>query len=180
MELLARAGVLGLPQAPPPIFVVGLLAPCHPEDGRCDAWVDGWVYEENSGLVEAANAGWFALACEHGLFGEDQEFLLAVPAEQQDDDGDEVFEWRRVRLLDEWDLVGAGAELLGSGSERPKMSMSSLDGSIVMRITTYPSGVSSIVLPEPWRAATVRSHMGRIAELAAQANRADVPTPPGR
>ncbi|MFC4117079.1 hypothetical protein [Nonomuraea zeae] len=41
--------------------------------------MDGWVDEETPGLVEQADAGWFALAAEHGLFGPDREFLLGVP-----------------------------------------------------------------------------------------------------
>ncbi|HEX5114836.1 MAG TPA: hypothetical protein VFW65_06535 [Pseudonocardiaceae bacterium] len=173
-ELLAAAGVTVLPgdvpPAPPPLVMVSVLVSCRSEDGRTDAWVDGWVHEENPDLVERANAGWFGLATEHGLFGTDREFLLGVP----DDDGGRVLGWRRVRLRGEWDLVGAGAELLGSGAGRPEMTMSSLDGTVVMRISTYQSGVSSIVIAQPWRAPRLRGFMERLVELAARPDQAGV------
>jgi hypothetical protein len=53
--------------------------------------------------------------------------------------------------------------------------VSSLDGGIAVRGTTYQKGVTSIVVPEPWRAPTIRTCMERIVDLAAQTNRADVP-----
>lgn len=117
---------------------------------------------------------WFELAGGSGLFGSDREFLLGVPA-RLDAEGDEVFEWRRVRLLPEWDLVGAGARVLGSGPGRPEYRMASLDGRSVMQISTYQAGVSSIALWEPWRAITISTHMQRIVELAELEKRADVP-----
>ncbi|QLE73092.1 hypothetical protein FGW37_17160 [Streptomyces rectiverticillatus] len=101
--------------------------------------------------MEAANAGWFALACEHGVFGPEREFLLALPS------GEDGTEWRRVRLLDAWDLMG-------EGSACGEFLMSSLDGRVAMRGTTYQRGVSSIVVPEPWRAPTIRTYMDRISE----------------
>lgn len=110
--LLRAAGLQLLPgevpAGPPPLTAVGLLATCGPTDGRRDAWVDGWVDEETPGLVEQANTGWFALAVEHGLFGPDREFLLGVPEGDDDEDGYDTSRWRRVRLLKEWDLAGAG------------------------------------------------------------------------
>lgn len=178
--LLRAAGLQLLPgEVPagaPPLTAVGLLATCAPEDGRRDAWVDGWVDEETPGLVEQANAGWFALAAEHGLFGPDREFLLGVPVGDDSGDGYDTSQWRRVRLLEEWDLVGAGAEtgLLGSRAGRPEFRMCSLDGRVPVQGTTYQSGVTSIVVTELWRAPSICLYMERQVERVQQSNRADV------
>jgi hypothetical protein len=179
-ELLRRAGLQllpgGVPADPVPLYVVSLLPSCRPEDGRRDAWVDGWVDEETPGLVEQANGGWFSLVSEYGLFGREREFLLGVPVGDDEEDWD-TSQWRRVRLLDAWDLfgVGAGSGLLGSAAGRPEFRMSSLDGGVAVRGTTYEKGVTSIVVAEPWRAPTIRTHMEHIVDRAAQPNRADVP-----
>ncbi|MDT0345854.1 hypothetical protein [Streptomyces litchfieldiae] len=168
--LLRRAGLLllsgGLPPAPPPLAAVRMLVACRPDEGRRDGWVD----EENPGLVDAANEGWFALAREHGLFDPtEREFLLGVPTTEED------AEWRRAKLLDTWDLFGAGAAtgLLGSAAGRPEFVMSSLDGRAVMQGTTYHHGVTSIAMSELWRVPTVRAHMERIVAQVAQPNRRD-------
>ncbi|MFD8997893.1 hypothetical protein [Streptomyces abikoensis] len=172
-EQLRAAGLLllpgGVPPAPLPLKAAWLLAACGPGDGRKDAWVDGWVDEDVPGLEEEANKGWFALAVEQGLFGPEREFLVHVPF-----DGDSSG-WVRVRLLDEWDIMGAGAAsgLLGSGSGYPEFVMASLDGRVGMRGTTYQSGVSSIVVPEPWRAPTVYTYMNRLTERATQPDTLD-------
>jgi hypothetical protein len=179
-ELLHAAGLQllsgAVPAGAPPLTSVGLLSSCGPEDGRRDAWVDGWVNEETPGLVERANAGWLALAEEHGLFGPDREFLLGVQVGEEREDGYDTSRWQRVRLLEKWDLVGAGAEtgLLGSGAGRPGFRMCSLDGRVPVLGTTYQKGVTSIVVPELWRAPSMRRTMDRLVERAAHPNRADV------
>jgi len=182
---LRRAGLRmvegGMPGAPLPVLTAWLLAACSPyADGRRDSrtsgrpWLDGWLLT-HPGFVERANAAWFRLAEKYGLFGPGREFLLAGPA---CDDGDDAPAWRRVRLLDDWDLVGAGAAsgLLGSRAGCPEFVASSLDGRVAVQCTTEEDGVISIVTTEPWQAPTIRTHMARIIERAAlPPDRPDVP-----
>lgn len=81
-----------------------------------------------------------------------------------------------MRLLEDWDLIGAGSGSRLLGSPRagcPEFAMTSLDGRVAMRGTTYQSCVSSLVVPVPWLAPTVRRYMGRLAERVAQGEDTD-------
>ncbi|MEU4212313.1 hypothetical protein AB0F13_20330 [Streptomyces sp. NPDC026206] len=169
VKRLRRAGLQllpgGVPAVTTPPSVMSLLTTCGNEDRRRDAavdgeaWADGWL-EENPDFVPRANAVWHALAVEHQLFGPEGDFLLLVGRH-----------WRRVHLLDEWDLIGAGSasRLLGSATAGcPEFAMTSLDGRVALRGTTYQSCISSLVVPVPWLAPTVRAYMGRLGDRVAR------------
>ncbi|MER6347862.1 hypothetical protein ABT232_25890 [Streptomyces sp. NPDC001532] len=138
------------------------LQSCRPDEGRHEARTVLSDHGDRREFVAAANASWFGLAREHGLFGPEGEFLLGVPR------ADRPAEWCRVRLLDEWDLMGAGADagLFGSAAEGPCFLASSPDGRVVTQTRAHPWGVLSVALARPWRAPTVRRYMEWVVELA--------------
>ncbi|MGW2240538.1 hypothetical protein [Streptomyces sp. NPDC001759] len=105
-------------------------------------------------LLEKANADWYRLSVEAGLFAEtDRRFLLALAP---DEDGPET--WICVELQDSWDIMGRGASgPLGSGSCRPEFRMLSLDGSVLACGTTGESAISIFTLKEPRNSTVLRN-----------------------
>src|SRR3954469_21026919 len=91
-----------------PSFAAWTVTSRSPDEGRRDRTVG----LNTPDRVALANADWFALASEFGLFSADRQFLLSL--EIADDDkladgepGERV--WGLVELHDDWDVMGAGA-----------------------------------------------------------------------
>ncbi|MGW7319289.1 hypothetical protein [Streptomyces sp. NPDC054854] len=139
----------------PPI-VTGQAASCPPEEGRVEAMLD--VLEPQ--LQQKANADWYRLSVEGGLFTEtDRRFLLALRPGQ-----DRPARWFCVELQNEWDIMGKGAAgLLGSAPCRPEFSMLSLNGNVLCFATTWQHDISTSVLTSPHRSQVLR----RFAEWVA-------------
>jgi hypothetical protein len=170
-EPLRRAGLEvlegGVPRAPLPVFAVAATVGCGQETGRRDAYV-GFGEPD---LIGQANRGWYELAVSFGLFGADREFLLALPAHRYHPRVDlcQPYVWRRVRLLDDWDVMGAACGirrgrsvlgfddcLLGSRAGRPEFSMLSLDSTVSVVGTTWQGGIGSLAVPDPGDTEPVR------------------------
>ncbi|MER5204733.1 hypothetical protein [Streptomyces sp. NPDC002825] len=95
-----------------PPTVIGQ-APSVPfEDGRVEVSRDFL----DPLLQEKANADWYRLAVEGGLFSEtDRRFLIALSPGR-----DRLSRWHCVELQSEWDIMGKGADgLLGSAPTGP-------------------------------------------------------------
>ncbi|WP_328941732.1 hypothetical protein OG259_08720 [Streptomyces sp. NBC_00250] len=137
------------PEGLVPPVVTGQAASCPASDGRVEAMLD--VLEPQ--LHERANADWYRLAVEGGLFSEtDRRFLLAL--DTADDDG---LQWYCVELQPEWDIMGAGAAgPLGSAPCRPEFRMLSLDGNVLLFATTWEHAISTSVLKAPHRSRVLR------------------------
>ncbi|GAA3955451.1 hypothetical protein GCM10023085_42580 [Actinomadura viridis] len=156
-ERLRRCGLAprpGPPAAPLPSIVVGLAASCgrHEGDHRVDS---AQVPGEAPDRVTRLNRDWYDLASAHGLFDADREFLV------YDRDGAPS----RVRLLDDWDVMGeGGVGLFTYAPGHPELGMASLDGRVALVATTWGDGTaSSLVLIDPAKAPTVQRYMSRIA-----------------
>ncbi|BCL25108.1 hypothetical protein ACPCBX_25270 [Streptomyces tuirus] len=125
-------------------------APSVPsEDGRVEAMLDFLDPQ----LHEKANADWYRLSVEGGLFsGTDCRFLIALHPGQ-----DRLARWHCVELQSEWDIMGKGADgLLGSAPYRPEFSMLSLDGNVLCFATTWEHAISTSVLKAPHRSQVLR------------------------
>ncbi|MFB6511710.1 hypothetical protein ACFCW4_26195 [Streptomyces virginiae] len=140
-----------------PPYITGQAPSCPPDEGRVESVLD--VLDPL--LHEKANADWYRLAVEGGLFSEaDRRFLLPhKPVE-----GGPV-RWCCVELQDDWDIMGKGAAgLLGSAPLRPEFRMLSLDGNVLCFATTWQHSISTSVLTAPHRSRVLR----RFAEWVAQ------------
>ncbi|MFI1712675.1 hypothetical protein [Streptomyces litmocidini] len=157
----------GVPEAPLPVLAVGQTVSCGQETGRRDAYFD---FNEPD-LIGRANRGWYELATSFGLFDADREFLLALPARRYNPRVDlrQPYVWRRVRLLDDWDVMGAACGIrrgrsmlgfdecaLGSRAGRPEFAMLSLDSMVSVVGTTWQGGISSLAVPNPGDTEPVR------------------------
>jgi hypothetical protein len=111
-------------------------------------------------LWAEANAAWFRLARDGGLFGEDRRFLVAI--RQAVDDSAPDFWWASVELLDSWDVIGkdggAASGLLGPAANRPAFVMLSADGRVVLRVDSGETAVDLILVRDPERVALFREH----------------------
>lgn len=126
-------------------------------------------------LVERANQGWWDLAVSFRLLDGQREFLLALPAvtlssrelKRRMRVGVSVpFAWYRVRLLDRWDVMGAGAaSFLGMLAGYPEFLMQSLDGGVSIVGTTYETKIGCLATPEPCRTKVVRDHLQKVATI---------------
>ncbi|MFI1992970.1 hypothetical protein [Actinoplanes sp. NPDC020271] len=125
-------------------------------DGRDDAV----ILFGDPDLVANANAAWWRLAEGGGLFGDDRDFLVSVGPE----DGEVPARphWARVRLMDEWDVIGAGTDhgVLGGPPGRPGFVMMSLDERLLIGATTWDGFLSIMTLPDPGTTAPIRRGMG--------------------
>ncbi|GAA2777828.1 hypothetical protein [Streptomyces showdoensis] len=132
-----------------PPTVTGQAASCPSEEGRVEAMLD--VLDPD--LHENANADWYRLAVEGGLFSEtDRRFLIAI-----NPGPDRLARWHCVELQSEWDLMGKGAAgLLGSAPCRPEFAMLSLDGNVLCFATTWEHAISTSVLKAPHRSQVLR------------------------
>jgi hypothetical protein len=109
-------------------------------------------------LAEKANAGWYRVAHEAGLFDEDDpRFLLGVLLERDDP----VARWAMVRLTTPWDVMGAGGEsgMLGPAWCRPAFTMLSLNGDVIVRGDTTSTAVYTVGIRTP-------VHQARFMEFA--------------
>ena len=137
---------------------------CGSETGRTDVMLK----YSDSQWREKANDAWHSLALESGLFGDAGEFLVAVALEPKV--WPVVSLWASVRLGDNWDVAGAGADgLLGSGEYQPEFVMLSSSGDVIVRGTVWQDGIGFLAVPRPWRAAVLRQQ----AESLANWDRAD-------
>ncbi|MEU3689820.1 hypothetical protein [Streptomyces narbonensis] len=151
---LAAAGLLFVdewtePEGLIPAIVAGQAPSCPPSDGRVEALLDFLEPQ----LHEKANADWYRLAVEGGLFSEtDRRFLLALQSEET-----ERPQWFCVELQSTWDLMGEGAAgPLGSAPCRPEFRMVSLDGNVLVFATTWEHAISTSVLKAPHRSQVLR------------------------
>lgn len=127
---------------------------CSSEDGAFGEAVD----LNDPRVREKANAEWYRLAPHSGLFGEvDSQFLVAVNFADSDLP---QWWWARVELLDEWDIVGAGASsgILGNGTCWPSFVMLSLDGGVILRCDVGQVSIDFSIVREPHHAQTLRRH----------------------
>ncbi|MGF1430953.1 hypothetical protein [Kitasatospora sp. LaBMicrA B282] len=153
-ESLAAAGLLVLDECVDldrliPPLVTGQAPSCPPEDGRTESLVN----IDDPLLLEKANADWYRLSIEAGLFSEaDRRFLVALTPEE-----DGPSQWICVELQETWDIMGKGASgPLGSGYCRPEFRMLSLDGSVLACGTTWESAISTFVLKSPLESQVLR------------------------
>ncbi|KOT41388.1 hypothetical protein ADK41_10770 [Streptomyces caelestis] len=132
----------------PPI-VTGQAPSCPSEEGRVEAMLDALEPK----LHEKANADWYRLSVEGGLFSEtDRRFLLALQPDEN-----RLARWHCVELQSKWDLMGEGAAgLLGSARCRPEFRMLSLDGNVLCFATTWEHAISTSVLKAPHRSQVLR------------------------
>jgi hypothetical protein len=97
---------------------------------------------------EDANGAWFDLSMSAGLFGQGQEFLVAVTLEPT------VYpvpiRWAQVRLAASWDIAGEGAAgLLGGGRNLPEFTMLSTDGEVIVQGTVWQYGIGFLAVRHP-------------------------------
>ena len=155
----------GVPGAVLPVRAVGAASSYSPEPG-----VRGFCLAYDAPrLVEQANQQWHELAISIGLFDENREFLLALPSAPLSPQqlrrrmiaGPPVhFAWRRVRLLERWDIMGAGAVgHLGIHSGHPGFFLLSVDGAAVVVGTTWEAGIGAIAVPDPAARKSTRDYL---------------------
>ncbi|MER5835123.1 hypothetical protein ABT116_30910, partial [Streptomyces sp. NPDC002130] len=117
MKSLAAAGLRIVdgctePDGLIPPIVTGQATSCPPEEGRVEAMLD--VLEPQ--LLEKANADWYRLSVEGGLFSEtDRRFLLALGPEEG-----RSSRWLCVELQSEWDITAAHRLRVDLGRKRPR------------------------------------------------------------
>jgi hypothetical protein len=156
---LAKAGLrtLGTIDAADPLIpptLATFASSCSSEDGAFGEAVD----LDDPRLRETANSEWYRLALRGGLFSEvDSRFLVAINCADRDSP---QWRWVRVELLNEWDIVGAGASsgILGNGPCRPSFVMLSLDGGVILRCDVGEASIDFSVVRESHRAQTLRRH----------------------
>ncbi|MFK0200364.1 hypothetical protein [Streptomyces lavendulae] len=161
---LLRAGIEVLPGAVPPSAVPHVLG------YERDRIFGGFFVEyEDPRLVERLNEGWYDLALSSGLLDENREFLLMLPrgtwtAAEDRRPGRGMHVWHRVRLLDRWDVMGAGAaSFLGVRSGHPGFAMLALDNGVWLLADTYESGVGVYAVRDPARSPGVLRELERLA-----------------
>ncbi|MFG3346156.1 hypothetical protein ACGF1Z_13960 [Streptomyces sp. NPDC048018] len=129
-----------VPLVPPTIATVAADYP--PPVGE---WARSVVETTAPDFVARANEGWFALARDGGLFGDDREFLVAVEVEGEEERND--WWWARVRLDAAWDVMGAGAaSALGVGPGAPEFAMLSVSGDVIVCGTTGPTSIGTVLV----------------------------------
>ncbi|WP_406529723.1 hypothetical protein [Streptomyces sp. I8-5] len=82
--------------------------------------------------MERLNKAWYDLATSSGLIDGNREFLLMLPrgtrTAAEDRRRRTMHVWHRVRLLERWDIMGAGAAtFLGIRAGHPGFTMLALD-----------------------------------------------------
>ncbi|MDI9834998.1 hypothetical protein [Streptomyces sp. KAU_LT] len=132
-----------------PPTVTGQAPSVPSEDGRVEVLRDFL----DPLLQEKANADWYRLAVEEGLFTEtDRRFLIALRPGR-----DRLPRWHCVELQSQWDIMGKGADgMLGSAPYRPEFRMLSLDGNVLCFATTWEHAISTSVLKAPHRSHVLR------------------------
>ncbi|MGW3985839.1 hypothetical protein [Streptomyces sp. NPDC004830] len=105
-------------------------------------------------LVERLNEAWYDLATSSGLIDGNREFLLMLPRGTRTAEEDRrrrtMHAWHRVRLREEWDVMGAGAaSFLGIRAGRPGFAMLALDSSVWLLADTYETGAAVYAVRDP-------------------------------
>jgi hypothetical protein len=137
--LLARAGLEVVAQNPPdvlvPVWHAWLITSCGKEDGGRDITVG----LDDPDLIRKTNSAWLWIAEETGLLAESRQFFVGID-KAPEGEAAELF-WWKVRLAEDWDLVGIGSatRVLGSGYGRPGFVMLSSDGEIIVAGTVWQS-----------------------------------------
>ncbi|WP_433543914.1 hypothetical protein ACQPZG_01475 (plasmid) [Streptomyces sp. CA-294286] len=128
---------------------------------NCVAPADGarFVSVESSDpqVREKANAQWYELGRDLGLFGgTDGRFLVAVDLDEQT--WPRARRWAVVSLADTWDVMGTGAAgVLGAGYLLPGFVMQSLGGEVVVRGDTWESEIGAAAVRHPHRVPVLRA-----------------------
>ncbi|MBY8845583.1 hypothetical protein [Streptomyces sp. SP2-10] len=163
-EALAQAGIRfrGIDEtlARLPVRAAWIAVSCGPGDGRRDIVLDA----SDANVVGNANSSWFDLASESGLFsGPNREFLLGV--DLADNDSASILRWAKVELMEDWDIMGGGADggMLGSGAGKPEFVMMSTSGEVVLRGTTWEDAIGVLAVPMPDRVKLIRDYAGRLS-----------------
>ncbi|MFG3529927.1 hypothetical protein ACGF8B_24700 [Streptomyces sp. NPDC047917] len=121
------------------------------------------VEYEDPAFVRRLNRAWYELAMSSGLIDENREFLLMLPrgtrTAAEDRRRRTMRVWHRVRLLERWDIMGAGAAtFLGvraghpgfaipaspSRLRHPGFAMLALDNSVWLLADTYENGCGRV------------------------------------
>ncbi|GAA0430236.1 hypothetical protein GCM10009531_19590 [Actinoplanes capillaceus] len=155
-DQLAKAGLIflgwpddSLPRVPG--SVARYAVSCGNESDRTDVNLN---YSDTR-WKEGANSAWFELSVSAGLFGQDQEFLVAITLEP------EMYpvpiRWAWVRLAVSWDIAGEGAAgPLGGGRHLPEFVMLSLDGEVIVRGTVWQDGIGFLAVRNPGQSPVLR------------------------
>ncbi|SFX61659.1 hypothetical protein OH786_00975 [Streptomyces atratus] len=146
---LLRAGLEVIPDAVPASAIPHVLG--YEQERILGGFL---VAYEDPRLVERLNEGWYDLAMSTGLLDENREFLLMLPrgtwTAAEDRRRRMTHTWHRVRLLDRWDIMGAGANsFLGIHAGHPGFAMLALDNSVWLIADTYESGVGVYAVRDP-------------------------------
>ncbi|MFE3761029.1 hypothetical protein ACFXPI_04585 [Streptomyces sp. NPDC059104] len=147
---LLRAGLEVIPDAVPASAIPHVLG------YERERHVGGFFVEyEDPRLVQRLNDGWYDLAVSVGLLDENREFLVMLPRGTRTAAEDRRLRhgmrvWHRVRLLERWDLMGAGAaSFLGMRAGHPGFAMLALDNGVWLLADTYESGVGVYAVRDP-------------------------------
>ncbi|MFD7703674.1 hypothetical protein [Streptomyces caelestis] len=105
-------------------------------------------------FVERLNEAWYDLATSSGLIDGNREFLLMLPrgtwTAEEDRRRRTMRVWHRVRLLERWDVMGAGAAtFLGIRAGHPGFAMLALDNSVWLLADTYETGAAVYAVRDP-------------------------------
>jgi hypothetical protein len=146
-RLLGQAGVrIAADEQVADDFVPPVVA-AHAVDGAQVAGrVSALVDIDDPLILEKANADWYRLSVEEGLFREsDRRFLVAVQLDEE-----ESGQWVHAELADPWDIMGKGASgPLGSAYCRPGFVMLSCDGNVISCGSTWQAAIGTVVLKDP-------------------------------
>ncbi|GAA3390943.1 hypothetical protein [Streptomyces roseoviridis] len=141
---LAPAGLvfLGLMGLELPLIPPALANMATGYESASGKWPRSIVDRDTSDFVTKANESWFELLREGNLFGDNGEFLVAVPLEEG---GNDLW-WARVTLAESWDMVGAGsATALGSGFGEPEFTTLSVTGDVAAFCSSRESSVHTVL-----------------------------------
>lgn len=167
---LLRAGIEVIPDAVPSSAIPHVL-------GYERQRVFGFclVDYDDPRFVERLNKVWYELATSSGLIDENREFLLMLPRKARTASEHRrkrtTHVWHRVRLLERWDVMGAGAaSFLGTRSGHPGFAMLALDNSVWLLADTYESGAAVYAVRDPVGSPGVHRELERELERLARRN----------
>ncbi|MEU3403325.1 hypothetical protein ABZ766_05115 [Streptomyces sp. NPDC006670] len=146
---LLRAGLEVIPDAVPDTAIPHVLG--YERDRILPSRL---VEYEDPRFVERLNEAWYELATSCGLIDRNREFLLMLPrgvhTAEQARRRRAMPVWQRVRLLESWDVMGAGAAtFLGVRAGRPGFAMLALDNSVWLLADTYERGAGVYAVRDP-------------------------------
>ncbi|MEV6747544.1 hypothetical protein ACUN29_00195 [Streptomyces sp. WC2508] len=122
--------------------------------------------------MERLNKAWYDLATSSGLIDGNREFLLMLPrgtrTAAEDRRRRTMHVWHRVRLLERWDIMGAGAAtFLGIRAGHPGFTMLALDNSVWLLADTYEAGAAVYAVRDPAGSPGVLRELKRVLERLA-------------